>query len=175
MYANSNEQGYISAMNETPTVHIGISASLLGNQVSDNGGQKRLAIASGELSRRCDFVKICPGKAIGMDVPRPTIRLAGDPESPRLVGSTDSSLDVADKMTPVARDTAAHLDYILCAKSPSGGMARIPVHSESGISMGNVGVGLFTKQLMAAQHFEYLLNQHYFTPYSYDLKLRIGL
>ncbi|MFQ3200207.1 MAG: hypothetical protein ACI9SK_000921 [Zhongshania sp.] len=162
-------------MNETPTVHIGISASLLSNQVSDDGGHKRLAFASSELSRHCEFVKICPGKAIVMDVPRPTIRLTGDPESPRLVGSIDNSLDVIDKMITVGRDTAANLDYILCAKSPSGGMARVPVYSESGISLGNVGVGLFTKQLMAAQHFEYLLNQLYFTPYSYDLKLRIGL
>lgn len=155
IYANSTEQGYISAMNDTPAVRIGISACLLGDQVRYDGGHKRLPFASDELSRHFDFVKVCPEQAIGMGVPRPTIRLVGDPENPRLIGSTDSSLDVTDKMTVFARDTAAKLDYlsgyILCAKSPTCGMTRVPVYSESGNGLGKVGVGLFAKQLMAAQ------------------------
>ena len=57
-------------------------------------------------------------------------------------------------MTVFARDTAATLDYIsgyiLCAKSPSCGMERVPVYSDSGVGLGKVGVGLFAKQLMAA-------------------------
>lgn len=142
-------------MNETPSIRIGISACLLGDQVRYDGGHKRLPFASDELSRHFDFVKICPEQAIGMGVPRPTIRLVGDPENPRLIGSTDSSLDVTDKMTAFARDTAAKLNYIsgyiLCAKSPTCGMARVPVYSESGNGLGKVGVGLFAKQLMAAQ------------------------
>lgn len=142
-------------MNETPAVRVGISPCLLGDHVRYDGGHKRLPFASDELSRHFDFVKICPEKAIGMGVPRPTIQLAGDPENPRLVGSTDSNLEVTDKMTTFARDTATKLDYIsghiLCAKSPTCGMARVPVYSESGISLGKIGVGLFAKQLMAAQ------------------------
>ena len=141
-------------MSDTPAIRIGISACLLGEQVRYDGGHKRLPFASDELARHFDFVKICPEQAIGMGVPRPTIRLVGDPDSPRLVGSSDSSLDVTEKMTVFARDTAATLDYIsgyiLCAKSPSCGMERVPVYSDSGVGLGKVGVGLFAKQLMAA-------------------------
>lgn len=142
-------------MNETPAIRIGISACVLGDQVRYDGGHKRLPFASDELSRHFDFVKICPEQAIGMGVPRPTIRLVGNPDNPRLIGSTDSSLDVTDKMTAFARDTAATLDYIsgyiLCAKSPSCGMERVPVYSDKGDGLGKIGVGLFAKQLMAAQ------------------------
>ena len=95
-------------MSDTPAIRIGISACLLGEQVRYDGGHKRLPFASDELARHFDFVKICPEQAIGMGVPRPTIRLVGDPDSPRLVGSSDSSLDVTEKMTVFARDTAAH-------------------------------------------------------------------
>ncbi|MBQ0797461.1 DUF523 and DUF1722 domain-containing protein [Zhongshania sp.] len=141
-------------MSDTSAIRIGISACLLGEQVRYDGGHKRLPFASDELARHFDFVKICPEQAIGMGVPRPTIRLVGDPDSPRLVGSSDSSLDVTEKMTVFARDTAATLDYIsgyiLCAKSPSCGMERVPVYSDSGVGLGKVGVGLFAKQLMAA-------------------------
>ena len=141
-------------MSDTSAIRIGISACLLGEQVRYDGGHKRLPFASDELARHFDFVKICPEQAIGMGVPRPTIRLVGDPDSPRLVGSSDSSLDVTEKMTVFARDTVATLDYIsgyiLCAKSPSCGMERVPVYSDSGVGLGKVGVGLFAKQLMAA-------------------------
>jgi uncharacterized protein YbgA (DUF1722 family)/uncharacterized protein YbbK (DUF523 family) len=142
-------------MSDTPSIRIGISACLLGDQVRYDGGHKRLPFASEELSRHFDFVKICPEQAIGMGVPRPTIRLVGDAENPRLLGSTDTSLDVTEKMTVFARDTAASLDYIsgyiLCAKSPSCGMERVPVYSEEGTGLGKIGVGLFAKQLMDAQ------------------------
>ncbi|MBW2941110.1 YbgA family protein [Zhongshania aquimaris] len=141
-------------MSDTPAIRIGISACLLGEQVRYDGGHKRLPFASDELARHFDFVKICPEQAIGMGVPRPTIRLVGDPDSPRLVGSSDSSLDVTEKMTVFARDSVATLDYIsgyiLCAKSPSCGMERVPVYSDNGVGLGKVGVGLFAKQLMAA-------------------------
>lgn len=142
-------------MSDTPSIRIGISACLLGDQVRYDGGHKRLPFASEELSRHFDFIKICPEQAIGMGVPRPTIRLVGDADNPRLLGSTDSSLDVTEKMTVFARDTAATLDYIsgyiLCAKSPSCGMERVPVYSEEGAGLGKIGVGLFAKQLMDAQ------------------------
>ncbi|POP51995.1 YbgA family protein [Zhongshania marina] len=142
-------------MSDTPSIRIGISACLLGDQVRYDGGHKRLPFASEELSRHFDFVKICPEQAIGMGVPRPTIRLVGDAENPRLLGSADTSLDVTEKMKVFARDTAASLDYIsgyiLCAKSPSCGMERVPVYSEEGTGLGKIGVGLFAKQLMDAQ------------------------
>ena len=136
-------------------IQIGISACLLGDQVRYDGGHKRLPFATDELSRHFDFVKVCPEQAIGMGVPRPTIRLVGDPENPRLQGSKEGpDLDVTEKMQVFASDTAAKLGhisgYIFCAKSPSCGMERVPVVSETGQGLGKVGVGIYARKLMEA-------------------------
>ncbi|WP_373089204.1 YbgA family protein [Zhongshania sp.] len=141
-------------MSETQPIRIGISACLLGEPVRYDGGHKRLPFADEELRRHFEFINICPEQAIGMGVPRPTIRLVGDPATPQLIGSSDSSLNVTDAMQTFAKDTVPTLTeisgYILCAKSPSCGMERVPVYDEQGNGLGKIGVGLYAKQLMAA-------------------------
>lgn len=136
-------------------IHIGISACLMGDPVRYDGGHKRLPFATDALAKYFEFIKVCPEQAIGLGVPRPTIRLVGDPTQPRLQGSQDASLDVTEKMQVFARDTARQLShisgYILCAKSPSCGMERVPVVSEQGGGLGKVGVGVYARELMAAQ------------------------
>ena len=135
-------------------IRIGISACLMGEEVRYDGGHKRFPFATDELSRHFEFVHVCPEQAIGMGVPRPTIRLVGDPDQPRLQGTQDANLDVTEKMQVFARDTAQKLDhisgYIFCAKSPSCGMERVPVVSEKGNGLGKVGVGIYARELMAA-------------------------
>ncbi|MGB1907518.1 MAG: YbgA family protein [Spongiibacter sp.] len=133
-------------------IQIGISACLMGDEVRYDGGHKRLPFATDELSRHFSFIKVCPEQAIGMGVPRPTIRLVGDPIHPRLQGSNDPSLDVTEAMQVFASDTARQLNhisgYILCAKSPSCGMARVPVVNDAGQGLGKIGVGIYAKKLM---------------------------
>lgn len=140
-------------MSQTQRIQIGISACLLGEPVRYDGGHKRLPFADNELSRHFDFLKICPEQAIGMGVPRPTIRLVGDPDKPQLIGSSNAELNVTDAMQAFAKETTPKLTeisgYILCAKSPSCGMERVPVYDEQGNGLGKVGVGLFARQLMA--------------------------
>lgn len=140
-------------MSQTQRIQIGISACLLGEPVRYDGGHKRLPFADDELSRHFDFLKICPEQAIGMGVPRPTIRLVGDPDKPQLIGSSNAELNVTDAMQAFAKETTPKLTeisgYILCAKSPSCGMERVPVYDEQGNGLGKVGVGLFARQLMA--------------------------
>ncbi len=139
-------------MSQTQRIQIGISACLLGEPVRYDGGHKRLPFADDELSRHFDFLKICPEQAIGMGVPRPTIRLVGDPDKPQLIGSSNAELNVTDAMQAFAKETTPKLTeisgYILCAKSPSCGMERVPVYDEQGNGLGKVGVGLFARQLM---------------------------
>lgn len=142
-------------MESREPIHVGISACLMGEQVRYDGGHKRLPFATDELSRHFEFVKVCPEQAIGMGVPRPTIRLVGDPESPRLQGSKEGpELDVTDQMQVFASDMAGQLShisgYIFCAKSPSCGMERVPVVSETGQGLGKVGVGIYARKLMEA-------------------------
>jgi len=142
-------------MPDSDSIRIGISACLLGEQVRYDGGHKRLSFASEELARHFSFVSICPEQAIGMGVPRPTIRLVGEPANPQLIGSSDSSLNVTSQMQSYAKRTVAKLNhisgYILCAKSPSCGMERVPVYDDKGNGLGKVGVGLYARELMAAQ------------------------
>lgn len=141
---------------DLPTdIQIGISACVTGEEVRYDGGHKRDRFVSEELSRHVEFLPICPEMAIGMGTPREPIRLVGDPSSPRLLGVNNPQLDASDAMHKFSAKQAANLGhlsgYILCAKSPSCGMERVPVYSDSGNSLGKVGVGLFAQHLMTAQ------------------------
>ena len=135
-------------------IRIGISACVLGNPVRFDGGHKRSDFVSNELSRHFNFLPICPEQAIGMGIPRPTIRLVGDPDSPSVVGSKDSSINVTEQLSLYSKTTVSNLPdiagYLLCAKSPTCGMERVPVYGENGLSKGKLGVGVFARILMTA-------------------------
>lgn len=141
-------------MTHTQPIHIGISACLMGDPVRYDGGHKRLPFATDALAEHFEFIRVCPEQAIGLGVPRPTIRLVGDPEAPRLQRSNDPSIDLTEQMQVFARDTATQLThisgYIFCAKSPSCGMERVPVVSAEGGGLGKVGVGIYAQALMEA-------------------------
>ena len=140
-------------MTETETVRpvVGISSCLLGQQVRFDGGHKKDGWITGPLAEFFDFQPVCPEVGIGLGVPRPTIHLVGDPARPRAVGSRDPSLDVTGELERFARAQIPQLDgisgYILKSKSPSCGMARVPVTSEKGMPA-KVGVGIYARVVM---------------------------
>jgi uncharacterized protein YbgA (DUF1722 family)/uncharacterized protein YbbK (DUF523 family) len=131
---------------------VGVSACLLGHQVRYDGGHKRDAFIMGPLSKHLEFVPICPETAIGLGVPRPTIRLQGDITRPRLVGSDDPAWDLTREMERYAeRQVEALRDlcgYILKKNSPSCGMERVKVFNESGGHAERKGRGVFARILM---------------------------
>lgn len=135
------------------TIHIGISACVLGEKVRYDGGHKNSAFCTAVLASFVRYVPICPEQAIGMPIPRPAIRLlkteSGDI---RLVNSKDSSIDFTEQMhqfTDQKLPVLAQLSgYIVCAKSPSCGMERVRLVNEQGDLLGKVGTGLFTQRLM---------------------------
>ena len=130
---------------------VGISSCLLGQQVRFDGGHKKDGWITGPLSAFFDFLPVCPEVGIGLGVPRPTIHLVGDPERPRAVGSRDASLDVTEQLESFGIGQLPHLaglsGYILKSKSPSCGMARVPVTSAKGMPA-KVGVGIYARVLM---------------------------
>lgn len=134
-------------------IQIGISSCLLGQEVRHDGGHKRNAYVLKTLSTYFDFRPLCPELAIGMGVPRPTIRLAKQGEEIRLVGSKDPELDVTDDMNQFSRQATSNMDdlsgYILKKDSPSCGMERVRIYNEKGIPEKN-GSGLFAARLMEA-------------------------
>lgn len=133
-------------------IKVGVSACVIGQKVRFDGGHKLSRFISDELGRHFRFVPVCPEMAIGMGSPRPTIRLVGDPENPRVQGTKGPELDVTEQLQAFA-DTAlpgmSELSgYLLCAKSPTCGMERVRVYRPDGEGLGKVGVGVFAKALM---------------------------
>lgn len=134
-------------------LRLGISSCLLGEPVRFDGNHKRDAYILGTLGRHFEFVDRCPEVAIGLGVPRPTIRLSGDPEAPRAIGVRDSSLDVTDDLNrysaAAVRELPPLCGYILKSKSPSCGMERVRIYRE-GPGQPRQGRGLFAAALMQA-------------------------
>ena len=132
---------------------IGISACLLGAEVRYNGGHKESRLCSQVLGEHFDFVPLCPEVAIGLGTPRQPIRLVGDPEAPRAVGTVDPELDVTERLAAYGERMAEELDgicgYILMQKSPSCGMQRVKVYQADGRPSEPNGQGVFAKALMA--------------------------
>lgn len=134
-----------------PRVKIGVSSCLLGQEVRYDGGHKRDQFLVDSLSRYADFVPICPEVAIGLGIPRPPIRLVGDPDQPRAVGANDPTIDVTGRLQSFARETVASLGdisgYILKKGSPSCGMERVKVYSREGGAAQRKGQGIFARVL----------------------------
>ncbi len=135
-------------------IQVGVSACVLGEKVRFDGGHKQSHFVAQELARFFRFVAICPEQAIGMGVPRPAIRLVGDPARPRVRGSQDSELDVTEPLLAFGQQKLPSLaglsGYVLCSKSPTCGMERVRVYKENGEGLGKIGVGVFARALMAA-------------------------
>jgi len=135
-----------------PRVKIGVSSCLLGQEVRYNGGHKRDRFLVSSLSQFVDYVPVCPEVAIGLGIPRPPIRLVGDPDSPKAVGTDDPTMDVTGPLLSFARDRVRSLGdisgYILKKDSPSCGMERVKVYSEKGGAAQRKGQGVFARVLM---------------------------
>lgn len=124
------------AMTRPPRLRLGISSCLLGQKVRYDGHHKLDGFIAGTLGKYFEFVPVCPEVAIGLGVPRPPIRLVGDPAAPRAVGVADPTLDVTTQLAAYGRQQARALDdisgYIFKARSPSCGMERVQVYGTGG-------------------------------------------
>ena len=139
----------------TQQLLVGISACVLGQQVRFDGGHKRSTFADNELGQFVQYVPICPEVAIGMGVPRPTIRQVAHGERILIKGSgKHSELDVSEALSSFSQTQSHALQnlsgYIVCAKSPTCGLERVKVYSEQGHLLHSEGRGVFTQALMDA-------------------------
>lgn len=134
-------------------LRLGVSACLLGARVRFDGGHKRNRYLIDELGAYFEFVPFCPEVAIGLGTPRPTIRLVGDPDSPRALGSRDDGLDVTDALQQYSDARAQRLDglsgFVFKKDSPSCGMARVKVYRDTGMPQRD-GVGIFARAVQQA-------------------------
>jgi uncharacterized protein YbgA (DUF1722 family)/uncharacterized protein YbbK (DUF523 family) len=133
---------------------IGISACVVGKQVRYDGSHKRSPFCSEQLGEFAEFVPVCPEVAIGLPVPRPTIRQIRTEQGIITVSRPDGSGDVTQALTDFGRQTAASMTdlagFIFCAKSPTCGMERVKVYHHHGKGSESTGIGVFARQIMAA-------------------------
>ena len=135
-------------------IKIGASSCLLGNEVRYNGGHSHDRYVTGTLGQYFNFVGVCPEVEAGFGIPRETLRLVGDPESPRLLTSrtgkdcTETMLNWTQKRVKELAEENLY-GFIFKSKSPSSGMERVKVYTEKGFPGSNKGVGLFARAFMS--------------------------
>ena len=117
-------------------IRLGISACLLGEPVRFDGGHQWDRFITDTLGQYVEFVPVCPEAECGLGVPREAMRLVGEPEAPRLV-TVRTKVDLTERMQTWARKRVRELEqedlrgFIFKSKSPSSGMERVRVYSET--------------------------------------------
>jgi uncharacterized protein YbgA (DUF1722 family)/uncharacterized protein YbbK (DUF523 family) len=136
-------------------ITIGISSCLLGENVRYDGGHKHDRFLTDTLGKYVTYRPVCPEVECGLGVPRESMRLVGDPESPRLF-TIRTRQDHTERMVHWARQRVAALEkenlcgFIFKSDSPSSGMERVKVYVEGGMPE-KKGVGIFARIFM--EHF----------------------
>ncbi len=132
-------------------INIGISACLLGQTVRFDGGHQHDHYLTDVLGKYFEYHPLCPEVAIGLGVPRSSLRLIanaeGEPQAimPNTgVNHTEALRQFADRAVPKLPEISG---YILKKKSPSCGMERVRIYSDKGMPIAN-GMGIFAQRLI---------------------------
>jgi uncharacterized protein YbgA (DUF1722 family)/uncharacterized protein YbbK (DUF523 family) len=139
-------------------IKLGISTCLLGKNVRFDGGHKLDRFLTDTLGQYVVYVPVCPEVECGLPVPRESMHLEGDPDSPRLVTSRTKQ-DMTERMVNWAGRRVVELEkeglmgFIFKSDSPSSGMERVRVYNEKGMPA-KKGVGMFARLFMG--HFPLL-------------------
>jgi len=133
-------------------LRLGVSSCLLGEHVRFDGGHKHDRFLTDVLGPYVEWVPVCPELEVGMGVPREAVRLEGDVEAPRMVGTRTQN----DHTTAMRRFAAARVrqlasldlqGYVFKKGSPSCGIERVRVYGGGGMPSRG-GRGLFAAAFM---------------------------
>jgi uncharacterized protein YbgA (DUF1722 family)/uncharacterized protein YbbK (DUF523 family) len=139
-------------------IKLGISTCLLGENVRYDGGHKLDRFLTDTLGQYVEYVPVCPEVECGLPIPRESMHLEGNPESPRLV-TLRTKQDMTERMVSWAKKRVVELEkeglcgFIFKSDSPSSGMERVRVYNEKGMPV-KKGVGMFAGIFM--EHFPLL-------------------
>jgi uncharacterized protein YbgA (DUF1722 family)/uncharacterized protein YbbK (DUF523 family) len=139
-------------------IKLGISSCLLGENVRYDGGHKLDRFLQDTLGQYVEYVPICPEVECGLGIPRESMHLEGEPESPRLI-TTRTRQDMTQRMVDWARKRIIQLEkeylcgFIFKSDSPSSGMERVKIYNENKMPV-KKGVGIFARIFM--EHFSLL-------------------
>ena len=140
-----------TTQHQEPSIRLGVSACLLGQQVRYDGGHQLDRYLVDTLGQYVEWVPVCPEVEVGLSIPRESMRLEGDPENPRLV-APKSGTDYTDRMVAWARMRAEQLadeglhGFVFKKNSPSSGLYRVRVYNEHGMPE-RVGTGMFPREM----------------------------
>lgn len=132
-----------------PKIKLGVSTCLLGHKVRYDGNHSHNRYLTQTLGLFADYVPVCPEVECGMPTPREAVRLAGDPDAPRLE-TRKTQTDKTGMMADWIPGRLAELEkedlcgFIFRSKSPSSGLYRIRVYGDDG-KVRKTGTGLFAK------------------------------
>lgn len=130
---------------------VGIGACLVGQPVRYNGESKRKNAYIDALGEHLALNAFCPEVAIGLGVPRETVRLVGDIGAVKLVDSATQTIeytvDMQNYAATVFTNNAEMAGYILVKGSPSCGFERVKRYNERGNPLGSDAMGVFADAL----------------------------
>jgi len=113
-------------------IPVGISACLLGENVRYNGGHKRSRTALNLLNNVFSYTGYCPEVAIGLGVPRQTIRINEIDGQHRVVNPKEVEADHTDALyeygLQIGKESLDLSGYILMKNSPSCGLYSAKVY-----------------------------------------------
>lgn len=133
-------------------IRLGISTCLLGEKVRYDGGHKLDKYLKDVLGKYVEWVPVCPEVEYGLPIPRESLRLVGDPASPRMV-TTRTNIDHTEGMLRWASKKASELGkaalcgFVFKSRSPSSGMQGVKVYGDGG-SVSKKGIGMFARAFM---------------------------
>jgi uncharacterized protein YbgA (DUF1722 family)/uncharacterized protein YbbK (DUF523 family) len=133
-------------------IRLGISTCLMGENVRYDGGHKWDRFLTDTLGQYLEYVPVCPEVECGLPIPRESMHLEGNPNSPRLVTSRTHK-DHTARMVKWAKKRVKELEredlygFIFKSNSPSSGMERVKVYNEKGMPE-KKGVGMFARIFM---------------------------
>lgn len=133
-------------------IKLGISACLLGQRVRFDGGHKLDPFIRDTLGKYLEFVTVCPEVECGLGVPREAMCLVKGKKSHTLQ-TIKTKVDLTERMLSWAKQKLVTLEkeelcgFIFKARSPSCGIGRVKVYSNSG-PPSNTGIGIFARLFM---------------------------
>ena len=135
-----------------PRPRVGISSCLLGEAVRYDGGHKRDATLAGVVGPLVEWVPVCPEVEMGLGVPRPPMQLVQLGTTTHLItpstGDDHTALMTSWSTRRLDELAAARLSgYVLKGRSPSCGLAAVPIFDASGEPAG-ASRGLFAAALV---------------------------
>ena len=139
-------------------IRLGISTCLLGEPVRYDGGHKLDRYLRDTLGQYVEYVPVCPETEAGFGIPRESMHLEGDVDSPRLVTSRTGK-DMTEPMVSWANERVRQLEseelcgFIFKSNSPSSGMERVKLFDHNRVPR-KIGVGIFAGIFM--KHFPLL-------------------